>query len=222
MQSLPHRVCCWLEKGWVGIPKPFHPFVAGRVFSPPWRIQPSHRPGEMGGWRGGGCVKVNVWFVGMGGGWVWRSVTWPTIGCCVILKVFLGEYNGPFRVHPVPRSSSLAPEVLHFVWRTAARLCLSSLAFWLAWHAWEGHEYWLFQTEPGMLSAGRIVYWGRGRTKSTKRARSQQWLRKCPETVFKGNKHLYSTSKPPWNITNSHRILISLVPPQSMAFVVKY
>ncbi len=38
----------------------------------------------------------------MGGGWVWRSVTWPTIGCCVILKVFLGEHNGPFRVHPGP------------------------------------------------------------------------------------------------------------------------
>lgn len=45
----------------------------------------------------------------MGSGWVWRTVTWTTIGCCVILKVSLGEHNGPFRVHPVPRSSSLAP-----------------------------------------------------------------------------------------------------------------
>ncbi len=116
------------------------------------------------------------------------------------------------------QSSSPAPEVLHFVWTTAARLCLSSPAFWLAWHAWEGHEYWLFRTEPGTLSAERIVYWGRGRTRSTKRARSRQRLWKRPETVFKGNKNLYHREK----ITHRDRIIISPLPSQSMAFVVKY
>lgn len=148
MQSLPRSQSAadWW-KGWVEILKPFHPFLA--VFSSsPKNTSKSHWPGEGGseekwGW---GWMKVNVWFVGMGGGRMWRGVTRPTIGCCVILKVFLGEYNSPFKTRPVPRSFSLGPEVLHFVRRTAAQFCLSSPAFWLAWHAWEGHEHWLFRT----------------------------------------------------------------------------
>lgn len=206
-ESASLTVCCWLEKGWVGIPKPLHPFVTEFFFLllPEEYKQISltrrGREQKMNEETGLGWVKVNVWFVGVG-------VTQSTIGCCVIPKVFLGEYNGPFRLHSVPRSSSLAPEVLYFVRRTAARLCLSPSAFWLAWHAWEGHEHWLFQTEPGMLSDGRIVYWRRGGTKSIKRARSQRWLWKHPETVFKENKHLCSM----WIITKISK---------SMAFVVK-
>lgn len=124
------RVCLtesaadWRKGGWR---HRSHPFVAGRVFSSSLKnttVSPTRRGRE--GVNGETCVICTV---GMGSGWVWRSVTWPTIGCCVILKVFLGEYNGPFREHPMPWSSSLAPEVLHFMGRTAAQLCLSSLAF---------------------------------------------------------------------------------------------
>lgn len=151
----------------------------------------------------GGCWGVSLG-PQLGAVWSWRYSTMVHLGCT--------RCPGPLR---------WPPEVLHFVRRTAARLRLSPPAFWLAWHAWEGHEYWLFRTEPGILSAGRIVYCGWGRTKSTKRARSQQWLWKRPGTVFKANEHLYCTSKLSWSITNSDRILISLVPSQSVAFVVK-
>lgn len=79
-----------------------------------------------------------------------------------------------------------------------------------------------FKQNLAHYQLGGLFIGGGGRTKSTKGARSQRWLWKRPERVFKGNEHLYSTSKPPWNMTNSNRILISLVAPQSMAFVVKY
>ena len=126
---------------------------------------------------------------------MWRSVTWPTIGCCVILKVFLGEHNGPFRVHPAP------PEVLRFVSEDS---CTAPFVFALSFDC------------PGMLERGMstdcfeqnlacyqlgglfIGEGGRDRTKSTKRSQEPTvWLWKRPETAFKGNKHLYSTSKPP-------------------------
>lgn len=124
-----------------------------------------------------GLVKVNVLFVGVGKGWVWRVVTWPTIGCCVILKVFLGEHNGPFRVHRVPWSSSLAPGSVSFCFagQLHSSVCLP-LPFDWPGILEKGTSTDCFRTEPGMLSAGRIVYWGRGRTKSTKGTRSQQWF----------------------------------------------
>lgn len=68
------------------------------------------------------CLCVSVRWGGC------RSVTWPTIGCRVILKVFfLGAYNDLFKVFLLLLTGP--PEVLGFVRRTAARLCLSSTAF---------------------------------------------------------------------------------------------
>lgn len=185
-QSLRRR----LQRGWVEILKLF---VERRVFSflskEHNQVSAARRGREwMNGWgnRAGG-VKVNVWFVGVRsvcvGGWWGGGVVGGRRGAGVLLGpqlgavwswrfFFLGAYNDLFKVFLLLLTGP--PEVLGFVRRTAARLCLSSTAFWLAWHAWEGHEYWLFQTEAGMLSAGRIVYLERGRTKSTNWARSQE------------------------------------------------
>lgn len=178
----------WLQRGWVEILKLF---VERRVFSflskEHNQVSAARRGREwMNGWgnRAGG-VKVNVWFVGVrsvcvglgrgegDGGEVpecYLAHIW--VPCDPEGFFFLGAYNDLFKVFLLLLTGP--PEVLGFVRRTAARLCLSSTAFWLAWHAWEGHEYWLFQTEAGMLSAGRIVYLERGRTKSTNWARSQE------------------------------------------------
>ena len=134
------------------------------------RRQPkSHQPGggteRMNEGAGLGWVKVNGWFVGMGGGRVcWGVTCGPQSGAVWSWRFFsLGEYNGLFRVHPAPRSSSLAPEVLHFVRRTAALLCLSSPCLLISLACLRGARE-LIVFEPGPPSAGRIVYWGGGKS----------------------------------------------------------
>lgn len=125
------------------------------------------------GWRHRVGVTGGVWIVDL----VCGCVTWLTVGWFVISKVFLGESTMvdlgcaqcPGPSHRLRKCFVLFRGQLH-------GFCLSFCAFWLAWHAWERHECWLFHTEPGTLSAGRMVYWGRGRTKSTKRNRSQRWV----------------------------------------------
>ena len=121
-------------------------------------------------------MKVNVRFLGMGSGWVWRGVTWPTIGCCVILKVFPGEYNGPFRVHPVPRSSSLAPEVLHFVWEDSCTALFVFPCLLIGLACLRGARVLIVSNRTWHAISWEDCLLGETQDKSTKRARSQQWF----------------------------------------------
>lgn len=126
----------------------------------------------------------------------------------------LWEHNGWFRAPPVRLPSSPAlltgPGSASFCSKDICRAPFVSACLLIGLACLrKRHEYWLFHKEPGMLSAPRIVYWGTGRIKSTKRNRSQQRLWKCQSL-----KQIQVSI----NITNSNRILTSLVPPQSTCF----
>lgn len=138
-----------------------------------WRLDMQAADCRKGGW--GDWSRSTHFFLFLGSEWGWRSVTWPTIGCCLNLKVFLGAYNDPFRMYLVSQSLSLAPEVLHFVFERQLRssVCLPLPFDWPGMLE-RGMSTDCLKQNLACCQLGGLFIFGRGRTKSTKRARSQQ------------------------------------------------
>lgn len=68
-----------------------------------------------------------------------------------VVKVWVGGMSDARRYNPwlrVGRPALPHEPRMRCIWfqGTAAQFCLSSRAFWLAWHAWEDREDWLFQS----------------------------------------------------------------------------